>query len=256
MKMGTMDHVVQVAGASYLDMARTAKSLGFQGLEVGIRRADMQDASNRRLDELKRLKGETGLEIPSICMGEYHGLMVKPRPADQAMAEMKKAVQWAGELGAKVMLVPFFFEGELKTPEDFSDAVKHFKILCELAGPSGVNVCYEGTIPGEKFCEIAEQIAMPNFGVYYDLANYYWLGMDGPDQIRKHGKYIKQVHLKETKVGPGDVPPGQGRVNYAESAQALKEVGYDGWLVFETPSGPPAEVQKDIEFARKYFKFE
>jgi sugar phosphate isomerase/epimerase len=43
-------------------------------------------------------------------------------------------------------------------------------------------------------------------------------------------------------------------VDYAASARALKEVGYDDWLVFETPAGTPDVVAQDIAFTRRFFE--
>jgi sugar phosphate isomerase/epimerase len=43
-----------------------------------------------------------------------------------------------------------------------------------------------------------------------------------------------------------------GRVDYGASFEALREIGYDGWVVLETP-GPPELVSRDLAFARSVF---
>ena len=52
------------------------------------------------------------------------------------------------------------------------------------------------------------------------------------------------------RVKPGDVHPGLGRVDFAECARALEEIGYDGWLTLETPPVPPPLVARDFSFTR------
>ena len=49
---------------------------------------------------------------------------------------------------------------------------------------------------------------------------------------------------------------GDGRVDIAGSLAALREIGYDDWLVLETPSsGDPAVEQKEyLEFTRALFE--
>ena len=63
-------------------------------------------------------------------------------------------------------------------------------------------------------------------------------------EARALGSLIRRVHLKDTRERRGDCRLGEGRVDFAACAQALAEIGYDGWLVLETPPGPPAEVAR------------
>src|SRR3712207_8306252 len=100
---------------------------------------------------------------------------------------------------------------------------------------------------------MAEQVNSPAFGCYFDLANVVWRGMDTATEIRALGDLIAQVHMKDSRVGAGDVHPGLGRVDYAESAKALREIGYAGWIVLETPKAPPDLVARDISFTQRWF---
>ena len=253
MKFGAMQYIL--AGEDDLDRFKHAARLGFLGVEAEITRADLQDPKSPRLAALKAAKEKTRLEIPSLCLGEYNGLIAREDKTerDTAIAEIKRAVDWAVELGATVILLPFFFAGELKTDADFERAADGFKKLCAVAEPKGVKITYEGTYTAEQMQALAEAVASPAFGDYFDLANVVWLGMDTAGQIRKRGPLIVQIHFKETREGPGDCRPGKGRVNYEASADALKEIGYDSWLVFEVPKGSDIDIRADIAIARYYF---
>ncbi|NNM88819.1 MAG: sugar phosphate isomerase/epimerase [Phycisphaerae bacterium] len=79
---------------------------------------------------------------------------------------------------------------------------------------------------------LAEAIGSAVFGIYLALANVLWMGTDDPTEILTMARPIKQVHFKETRVGPGDRHPGQGRVKYAESMATLRTIGYNSWMVF------------------------
>jgi sugar phosphate isomerase/epimerase len=74
--------------------------------------------------------------------------------------------------------------------------------------------------------------------------------MDTATELRALGDLVKRVHLKDVRVRVGDCPPGLGRVDFAETARALDEIGYEGWIVLETPPGPPEVVGRDLAFAR------
>lgn len=254
MKLGTMQYIL--SGDNDVDRFAHAARLGFSGIEAEISRQDLKSAQTDRLSSLRLAKSRTGLAIPSLCLG---GSLIGSDDQAARQADItgaKWAVDWAVELGAKVILLAFFFDTDLKTPQSVSLAADGFRQICGYAKDKGVKITYEGTFTAEKVHELAKAVNSPAFGDYFDLANVVWLGMDTADQIRKRGSLIAQVHFKDSREGPGDCHPGQGRVNYAESAKALREVGYDGWLVFEVPKGSDQEIRSDIATARKYFEVE
>jgi sugar phosphate isomerase/epimerase len=74
--------------------------------------------------------------------------------------------------------------------------------------------------------------------------------MDTATELRGLGDLVRRVHLKDVRVKVNDCVPGRGLVDFAESAKALDEIGYEGWIVLETPPGPPELVARDFSFAR------
>jgi sugar phosphate isomerase/epimerase len=234
---------------------RRAKRLGFLGVEVDVSRADL--ASTERLERLRRLSADTGLAIPSLVLGEHSDLGGiadrDPNVAAAARDDVERAVAWAAALGADLILVPFFGRAELTDDEDVARAADAFRPLCEAAGARGVTLCYEGTLPAAGIRALAARVASPWFGCYVDLANVVPRGMDTATEIRSLGSLIRRVHVKDVHLQVGDARPGLGRVDFDACARALGEIGYDGWLVLETPSGPPELVGRDLAFARSAF---
>jgi L-ribulose-5-phosphate 3-epimerase len=254
MTLGTMQGVM---GGSDADVFDRARQFGLKGIEPDLTLDDLKSASSARLQRLRELSNSTGLAIPSICLGVHnnHGFIAAPDRSDTVVSEVRIAIDWAAALGARVILLPFFFKNDPKGDvTKLARTAQILKPLCAEAAARGIALCYEGTLPAEDLHEMATRIDSPaGFGVYFDLANVYWAGMNGPEQIRKQGPLIRQVHMKETKVGPGDVRPGLGRVDYAASAMALREIGYDGWLILETPTGDDAAIGEDIAFTKRFF---
>jgi inosose dehydratase len=68
--------------------------------------------------------------------------------------------------------------------------------------------------------------------------------------IRAHSDRIAHVHLKDLTTAPFAFQPlGQGDLDFDEILSAVREVGYDDWLVVEldTYDGDPktaAEISK------------
>ena len=243
-----------VAGRDDAEVFARARAMGFAGVEVDLARGDL--AAGERLRALAAARRDTGLEVPSLVLGELnHGGLGSEDPdvAAAAARDIRRAIGWAAELGADVILVPFFLAGELVGRAALERAGSALAELCPLAAERGIALCYEGTLPSAAVRELALLVGSPAFGVYFDLANPVNRGMDSATELRALGDLVRRVHLKDTRVRGADVHPGRGRVDVAESVRALAEIGYDGWLVFETPAGPDELVKRDLSFARATF---
>lgn len=252
MRVAVMDDVLASSGDSFVAAAR----LGFAGLEVGLARDDLRSPGRDRLAELRRGKEASGLDIPSLVLGEHSrgGIAdADPGVAEAAAEDVREALEWAAELGVTAILIPFFGRGELAGDDDLERCATAFRALCQPAGQRGVTLCYEGTLPAERVRLLAERVDSLAFGCYFDLANAVGRGLDPATELRTLGRLVRRVHVKDTLARPGDCPPGLGRVDFAESDRALREIGYDGWLVLETPPAPAPLVARDLSFTRSAF---
>ncbi len=166
---------------------------------------------------------------------------------------MREALSWSRELGADIVLVPFFLAAELEDDDALERCAAAFEALCPSAERAGVTLCFEGSLPSTEIVRLAERSGSSAFGCYFDPANLVVAGLDPASEARALGSLIRRVHLKDTRERRGDCRLGEGRVDFAACARALAEIGYDGWLVLETPAGPPAEVAGDLTFAQSSF---
>jgi sugar phosphate isomerase/epimerase len=256
MNAAVMDSVI--GGRDDVEVFARAKAIGCAGVEIAAGRRDLRDSNATRLETLRRAKETTGLEIHALVLGEHNergGLADESAEAARsAQNDVRDAIVWAQELGAEVILIPFFMRAELESEADVDRAAAAFRSLCPIAGERGVTLCYEGTLPAEEILALAARVDSNAFGCYFDLANpLAKRGLDVPSEIRTLGRLVRRVHFKDTLVPSGDCRPGTGRVNFAECARALAEIGYDGWLTLETPPGPPPLISRDLSFARSVF---
>lgn len=253
MKAGVMDVVL----GGERDAARTfalAQRLGFAGVEVTLRREDLR--ARGRLGELREAARRSSLAVPSVVLDEHNeGGIASPDPSVAAAAadDVESAVEWAAELGAGVVLVPFFARAQLLHGADIDRAGAAFRKLCGLAERTSVSLCYEGLLAASQIRSLAASVSSPAFGVYVDLANPLRRGLDPGTEIRALGPLVRGVHIKDSWVDPGDRPPGLGRVDFEDCANALAEVGYDDWLVLETGTAPHELVARDLSFTRSCF---
>jgi L-ribulose-5-phosphate 3-epimerase len=250
MQVGVMDPVLEPSARGRI--FELARQLTFSGVELVVQRDEL--ASRDRLEHLLQEQTAAGLDVPSLVLAEHSdrgGIADADRiVAESAREDVKCAIGWASELRAGAILVPFFGRAELRGEADVDRATDAFRTLCRMAEEAGVVLCYEGTLPANAIHALAHRIASRAFGCYFDVANVLPRGMDTATEIRSLGSLIRRVHFKDVRVAVGDCPPGLGWVDFAEAAKALDEIGYDDWIVLETPPGPRELVARDLSFAR------
>ena len=254
MRAGVVDTVLRRDGDDDAAVLERARRLGFAGVEVVLRRGDLESG---RLESLRRARAATGVEVPSLVLGFHNedgGIAdADPGAARRAADDVRASIGWARELGADVVLVPFFLRAELVGEADVDRCAEGFAALCPVAATEGVTLCYEGTLPADGVIALAERVSSPAFGCYFDLANPVVSGLDPATEARRLGDLVRRVHFKDARARRGDCRPGLGQVDYAECARALTETGYGGWLVLETPTAPPELVARDLSVARRFF---
>ena len=72
---------------------------------------------------------------------------------------------------------------------------------------------------------------------------------------------IGQIHFRDVRISEGQPPDynlalGEGNVDFRAVVQALRAIGYDGWIILETPPGadPLASASANLAFARDALK--
>src|SRR6266536_239867 len=143
MQVGVMDPVLEPsARGGVFDLAGR---LTFDGVEVVVGRDEL--ASRDRLEQLREEKAASGLDVPSLVLGEH---------SDRG--GIADADPGAAELEAGAILVPFFGRAELRDEADLDRAASAFRTLCTPAGDAGVVLCYEGTLPAEAIHALADRV--------------------------------------------------------------------------------------------------
>ena len=103
--------------------------------------------------------------------------------------------------------------------------------------------------PGD-IAPVVDDVGSPSVQVYYDPGNAVHTDLDPLAGISLLGSRIKHAHVKEV----GGTYLGDGKVPWPAILAAFRDVGYDGWLIFETASteDPLEAARKNLEAMRSY----
>jgi sugar phosphate isomerase/epimerase len=252
MKLGAMDNVIK--GSNDAERFAKAASIGLAGIEINLPVAECGQPDHPRIAELLALSEEYSVTICSTVLGEHNsgGLATWWR-GEEADAEVRRAVDRTAALGAPLMLLPFFFFNEPKGSTHRQAVVERLKPLARYAEDRDVVIAYEGVTPAAQLAEMIDAVGSPAMGVYYDVANMTWCDADPATEVRLLGDRIRQIHIKEARTFTGDARPGAGRVDWVAYRDALASIGFDGWMVLESPAAEPEVLRQDQRFVRRIF---
>ncbi len=231
-----------------------AKDAGFEGVEVAIAEDGEINlkSTEKELLKIKEDAANAGIMLYSVASGLYWDNWLTSD--DKAERERTKEIikihlSAAATLGADTILVVpgsvnAGFVSETKIV-DYNDAYERsLEALTELreeAEKYGVSIGIENvwnkflTSPMEMRAFI-DKIDSDFVGSYFDVGNVLFNGY--PEHwIKILAEKIKKVHFKDYRIAAGGlhgfVDLLAGDVNYPAVMEALKSVGYDGWVSAE-----------------------
>ena len=231
-----------------------AKKAGIEGVEPAAGNpADKLAISNP--EEIKKYQDDTkaaGLVVCSLSMDLMNGCPMATDPRGPKWLE--QTIDAARQLGAGAILVPFFGKGNLLSgkdlkKDDVDNVVSRMKEAAPKAKAAGVKLGLENTCSGKQNMEILDRIGSDSVGCYYDIGNSTGNGYDVPAEIRALKGRIVQFHFKD-----GGSYVGEGKVKLPPIADAIKEIGYQGWIVLETScptKNPEVDAAKNVQIIRK-----
>ena len=239
-------------------MFTVAKEIGFDGIEYCIG-GDYKDSLLWQSDgpaKLKALADKDGMEISSLSPGVFSSLHpVAPDAEKQAEGRemLTHVIEVCPLLDTNAILVPMFPRDFKEWPDEtWTAMVDGFKPLAEVAEKHKVVLALETTFSADQLLMLIDRIGSDYVKVYYDFANQMNRGYDVPAELRQLGDKIGMLHAKDTDRSM----LGEGRVDFKAVNESMIAIGYDGYIVLETPIGddPKAANAQNLAFTKKLGK--
>jgi protein FrlC len=238
--------------------------IGYDGIEIGAAAPHAYpaylDAARRR--EIKRVLDDNGIVVsamlPAPGGGPGHNVaspLAEERRA--AIEQYKDVAQLCADLGGSILLYvagwQIFGTPRQQAWEWSREALAE---VAQAAADLGVTVAVEPTPTDSNLIEsaddaleLAEEVGAPNVKTMFDTIHVYYRNEVASDYVYRLGDMLGYVHLSDVDR----LPPGQGRGDFVGVIEALKEIGYDGWLSMEIGFNR-RDVEPD-QVARDAFNF-
>jgi sugar phosphate isomerase/epimerase len=237
---------------------------GFEGIEFWG--TDLKS----RAAEIKKLTRVSSVKPSTVCDG-YRGWLIDPAEEKRAQAreDIKLLLEGTADIGAiGLIVVPVFgisriFPGPGTGRSDEEDYCVLREALAELsehARKVGALLLLE---PLNRYVTpivhrldeavaLCREINNPSLKIMADFYHMNIEEMDIADSIRQAGGFLAHVHLADNTR----LLPGYGHIDFKAGFQALREIGYDGYMALECgiPGDPEAELPRCVQFLRREWR--
>jgi Sugar phosphate isomerases/epimerases len=248
---------------SIVDCIKLASAAGFDGIELALNEEGPLGLNSTEEEVAGYVKAAkaAGIEITSLATGLYWSYSLtsgKTEIREKAKSIVRKQLDFAAILGVDTILVVpgavgvDFIPGCEVVEYDvaYQRALEGLKELVPYAEAKKVcigveNVWNKFLLSPLEMKGFIDNIASPYVGSFLDIGNVLYTGY--PEHwVKILGNRIKRVHVKDYRrdVGSaaGFVDLLSGDVNFPAVIDALKKVGYSGYVIAEMI--PPAPFYK------------
>jgi len=238
---------------------------GADGLELACdRAADLADVLGRDgIRQVQKLSKSHKVRVPSIGLGvlrEDESLLGDAKAVSAAKDVVHQGICAAEEIGARVVLLPFLGKAVIETEAELDRVIENLEELAEQAEEASVVLGIESTLNVDQQKHLLAHLgAYTSVRVYYDTGNALSRKFDPATYLRDLGAdQVCQMHFKDVRLGEEGRPPdfdvalGDGDVDFPGVVNAIRALGFDGWVVLETPATakPLAAAKANLRFVR------
>ncbi len=251
-KVGVCQWIMDRSG---VDAVARAAELGFAGIQLGISEDDVEIRRPALQQACLRASQETGVEIVGFGINTMNELpLYSPPDSDEGRRcrdLLRSALDTALAMGVGLVYCPSFFAAEIRTDDQLERAGAALRSGCEYIEGQPVLLATENTLDAAGNRRLMELVDHPSMRVLVDGYNPVIYGHLASTLVRElPARYLcNQAHAKDgLNHVMGSAPIGQGEGHLVEFVQALKDVGFDGWLICENDyrSDADALVAQDL----------
>lgn len=231
-----------------------AREAGFEGFEIDLTEDGPvgMKTSKEDLLSVRREVENAGLQLSGLATGLYWGTNAASADAEvrrRASNILQRQISCAVDLGIDaVLVVPAavgvdFIPGAevVRYVTAYERAQAFLREALPIAEKAGVSLCVENVwnkflLSPREMTGFIDELKSPAVGSYFDVGNVLLTGYP-EDWILTLAQRIRRVHFKDFRRNVGTIDGFcdllSGDVSWPSVIQALRQVGYTGWIAAE-----------------------
>jgi D-psicose/D-tagatose/L-ribulose 3-epimerase len=227
-------------GPESIELIHRAAAFGFDGVEIFLDQPEAIEAG-----DLRAAAEANGLGVTccSIVGPDRHLISEDPKIRAQAREYIKRSCELSEAVGSDTFCGPLYaavgvLVGRPRTPHEWDWAVEGLAACAPVAANHGVTLALEPLNRFETYfvntaadaAALARDVAHPNVKLHLDTFHMGIEEKDLPQAVRAAGPLLHHMHCSENDRGT----PGTGHTDWDGVFAALRDIGYDRWLVIES----------------------
>ncbi|MFO0902572.1 MAG: sugar phosphate isomerase/epimerase [Pirellulales bacterium] len=244
-----------------LPVLEMLKNLGYDGVEIPLFNTSLDyQAWGKRLDDL-------GLERTAVTVRGGDDNPISPDAAVRAkgVEATKKVLDCCAAVGATTLVGPYHsalgvFSGQGPTTDEWKWGVDSMRQVAEHAGKVNVTLGVECLNRFETYllnthadsARFVREVGHPYCRMMYDTFHANIEEKSITQAIHACADVLCHVHISENDRST----PGKGNVRWAENFDALRQIGYNGWLMVEAFGLALPELAAATKIWRRMFESE
>lgn len=253
-------------------VAEKLRSLGVKYVEIAPTKkwGDPTKAPIEEIEDYKAFWQSYGIEIVAFQSMLFSRPDLKifenSENRREALDYLKEFTRLAHDFGAGIMVYGSpknRQRGEMgiKTADDI--AIQFFREIGENAQKLGVKFCIEPNptdyacdfvVNAQQGIDIVRAVNNGGFGLHLDIAGMTLAGDNVKESIKNAASLLRHFHISAPMLGQVE---DRDDVDYRGSAEALKEIDYQGFVSIEMRPGTEGEnvtrVEKAVKFAQEVY---
>jgi sugar phosphate isomerase/epimerase len=255
-KKGVITDEISQEFQTAVDLALKYK---LDGVEIrSVWEKNPHELDKNDISKIKTILSDTGLVACGISAPFFKCSIDDNKEIDTHIEILKKSMELANQIGTKFVRGFTFWKNNGDFDTDLDKIVSKFEKPVELLKKENITLALEFdpsvyATNAKKLVKVIEKINSPFVKGLWDPGNDIY-DPDGetpyPEGYEIIKKHMVHMHLKDAVRGSDGkatgVPIGEGQVDYAGHFKALKQDGYDGFVVLETHYRPKHDIDEKL----------
>jgi D-psicose/D-tagatose/L-ribulose 3-epimerase len=201
----------------------------------------------------------------TICGRDNNPISPDAANRKRGVETLKKALDCCQASGMELLVGPLYaalgeFTGQGPTRDEWKWGVDSIRAAAEYARKLGIGLALEPLNRFEIYflntaadaARFAKEVGIPGCGTLYDTFHANIEEKSVTRALRAAAPALRHVHVSENDRST----PGSGGVNWGETFEALKGIGYDGWLTIEAFGTAMPSVASATKIWRRMYQDE
>lgn len=223
--------------------------------ELDISAIEFWAWENKNIEEIYKIKKQTGIDIVAFCTSMVS--LVDEKQRETYLKSLKETIRIAKILGCKTLISQTgndSGESRKKQHEILVEGLRQCVPILEkedvtlVIEPLNVRIDHAGYYlwSSDEAAEIVKEVGSSNVKMLFDI--YHQQITEG-DLIRRITEYIPYIGHFHVAGNPGRHELYHSEVDYKNIISAIREMGYGGYIGLEY--FPVDEIWKGIDYAKK-----